>query len=49
MANAGVGDLDRDIVGPEVAPFEVHRPERLVGGVGAPSLAGVGMCDLLAV
>ena len=38
VADAGVGDLDRDIVGAQVAALEFHHLERLVGGVGAPSL-----------
>src|SRR5205085_5702222 len=38
VANAGVGDLDRDIVWPERAALEVHRAERLVGRIGAPAL-----------
>ena len=42
VANAGVGDLDRDIVWPERAALEVHRAERLVGRIGAPALATVG-------
>ena len=38
MADAGVGDLDRDVVGAQVAALELHQLQRLVGGVGAPSL-----------
>jgi hypothetical protein len=37
VADAGVGDLDGDVVGAQVAAFELHRAERLVGRIGAPS------------
>ena len=40
MADAGVGDLDRDIVGAKGAALELHRPKRLVGRVGAPAFGG---------
>ena len=45
VADAGVGDLDGDIVGPERAAFEFHRPQRLVGRVRAPALGdGRSVC-----
>ncbi len=40
VTDAGVADLDRHVVGSKIAALEAHRLERLVGGVGAPSLGG---------
>jgi hypothetical protein len=37
MANAGVADLDCDIVGAKIAALEMHRLEWLVGGLCTPS------------
>jgi hypothetical protein len=37
VANAGEIDLDRDIVGPQIPPVEMHWSQWLVGRVGAPS------------
>jgi len=41
VADAGVSDLDRNVVGPKIAALELHRLQRLVGGVGAPA-TGLG-------
>src|SRR6478735_7546094 len=38
MADAGVGNLDGDVVGPQVAPLEGHWLQRLIRRVGAPTL-----------
>src|SRR5687767_3872441 len=37
VADAGEGDLDSHVVGPERSAFEFHRPQRLIGRVGAPT------------
>src|SRR6476661_4228585 len=37
VADAGVGDADRNVVGAQVAAFEADRFQRLAGGAGAPA------------
>ena len=55
MTDAGVGDLDGDIVGTKGAALELHGSERLVGRIGSPTLGegwsvrvfgnGAGFCS----
>ena len=49
MADAAIGDIDRDIMRTDGAAFDVEGFERLVGGVGAIGFGGHGDVPLLEV